>query len=94
MGQCPEGLTLERKDNSNDYTPYNCKWATWKEQAGNRRPKPCNPDSLMQRCKNAAVPYIRVVQRIRAGWTEEKAMTTPIIVRKKYVSVFKREIQN
>lgn len=37
MGECPDGYTLDRRNSFGNYEKSNCRWATWAQQARNRR---------------------------------------------------------
>jgi hypothetical protein len=83
MGERPEGLTLDRRDNSKGYFPENCRWITNKEQQRNKD----NNRYLTYEGKTLTIgEWGEIVgisgsiihSRIRIGWTTEEALTIPV----------------
>ena len=69
MGECLEGLTLERKDVNKSYSPSNCIWADRQTQARNKRTYKSNSSGCkgVSKYKNSKkwVAYISVDKSIK-----------------------------
>lgn len=77
MGDPPIGTWLDRIDNGIGYEPGNCRWVTTRGSAANRKQRGPTPGSLADRCRQLGVSYTMVYQRMRWGWTLDRALNTP-----------------
>ena len=83
MGERPPNRTLDRIRNDDSYSPSNCRWATNAEQARNvKRNLIVWHQGKRFICSDLAkkygIPHRTFTQRIRYGWSVEKAVTVPI----------------
>jgi hypothetical protein len=82
MGECPPGFSIERIDNSNGYGPGNCKWASPKEQARNRRDNHILSFDGKRQCLQAWAEELNIHpntlrSRLSRGWSVQDALTRP-----------------
>lgn len=83
MGECPDGMTIERKDNNGDYEPGNCVWATMRTQRRNTRQNVFLSHvgktlTVTDWAELLGVPRGVLFQRLRHGWTVERTLDEPV----------------
>lgn len=85
MGECPEGLELDRIDNNLNYYKSNCRWANDIKQANNKRTNrrltfQGQTKTIAEWSRETGISQPRIKQRIdKLGWTVEEALTIPVI---------------
>ncbi len=82
MGPRPPGGTIERNDVNGNYEPSNCRWVTQKQQNRNTRATKYltfngRSQALAAWAEEVGLSSGTLWFRIKAGWTVERALTSP-----------------
>lgn len=73
-----EGLTIDRIDVNNGYSPDNCRFCSMKDQANNRTSNVVvefdgQSHTIKEWSEILGIPYSRLYMRLKNGWTIERA---------------------
>lgn len=88
MGERPPGKTLDRIDNTGNYSPENCKWSTKKEQ---QRNKSNNRVIFYQGKSQTLAGWVEefnlnkatISKRLQSGWEIDRVFSVPIRFKKR-----------
>lgn len=80
MGECPDGMSIDRIDVNKGYEPGNCRWADAQTQARNKR---SNRNitaggvtkTITEWAQELGVSHRLIAYRIGAGWPPERAVS-------------------
>lgn len=83
-----DDLTIDRIDNEKGYSPDNCRWATEKEQAYNKKSNrnltyKGKTMTMAEWAKVIGISSSSLFGRMKRGWSVEKALSTPPIKEKR-----------
>lgn len=83
MGERPEGMTLERKENSGNYNVENCIWASRKQQNNNSRWNRIvrwngKNYTVAQLAELSGIQAATIYYRLNRGWSIAKVLSTPV----------------
>jgi hypothetical protein len=98
MGERPEGTTLDRIEVNGDYEPGNCRWASYEEQANNKRNTvnltyQGRTQSLTQWAREIGISKASLQNRFERGWSVEKALSTPPLPQQETILTWKGKTQ-
>lgn len=83
IGTYRDDLSIDRIDSNGDYCPENCRWETATRQIRNRRITTIlefngRTQSLADWADELAIPLGTLRERLRRGWSTERALTTRV----------------